>query len=181
MLDLVYIRNNPEEVSAKLARRGFDVDFTSFLEQDAKWRALLHETEEMRAERNRKSADIPVIRKNKGDVQTALAELKELSDQIKNNDIEINRMDAEQKDFLAAIPNIPDDDIPSGGKENNEVISVWGEPQMLRAGMKDHIELLELCGMIDYVRGVKLSGSGFWLYTYEGAMLEWALLNFFIQ
>ena len=82
MLDLVYIRNNPEEVSAKLARRGFDVDFTSFLEQDAKWRALLHETEEMRAERNRKSADIPVIRKNKGDVQTALAELKELSDQI---------------------------------------------------------------------------------------------------
>ncbi len=181
MLDLVYIRNNPEEVSAKLARRGFEVDFTPFLEEDAKRRALLHETEKMRAERNRKSADIPVIRKNRGDVEKALAELKTLSDQIKDNDIEINRMDAEQQKFLAGIPNIPDDNIPSGGKENNEVVSVWGEPQMLRAGMKDHVELLESCGMVDYTRGVKLSGSGYWLYTYEGAILEWALLNYFIQ
>ncbi|HNZ63014.1 MAG TPA: serine--tRNA ligase [Bacillota bacterium] len=181
MLDIAYIRNNPQEVAEKLARRGFEIDFAEFLEADARRRALMHENEESKAERNRQSAQIPVIKKEGGDVSAWTARLRELSDRIKENDILINTMAEEQLEFLRAIPNIPSDDIPAGGKENNEVVSVWGEPIPVDASMKNHVELVESTGMIDYERGAKLSGSGFWIYRGAGAVLEWALLNYFIN
>ncbi len=180
MLDLVYIRNKPEEVAAKLARRGFDVDFTEFLSRDAERRALMHETETLKAERNQKSSEIPLIKKQKGDLAAVTEQLRQLSDQIRDNDTRIKEMNADQQTFLAGLPNIPADDIPAGGKENNEVVSVWGEPMTVEAGMKNHVDLVESCGMIDYERGAKLSGSGFWIYRGPGAILEWALLNYFI-
>ncbi len=181
MLDLVYIRNNPKQVAEKLARRGFVVDFSEFLEADAKRRALMHETEELKAERNTKSAQIPLIKKQKGDIASLTELLRELSDQIRENDILIKQMNTEQQEFLASLPNIPADDIPAGGKENNEVVSVWGEPMTVNASMKNHVDLVESCGMIDYERGAKLSGSGFWIYRGVGAIMEWALLNYFIS
>ncbi|NLA71333.1 MAG: serine--tRNA ligase [Clostridiaceae bacterium] len=181
MLDLVYIRNNPKQVAEKLARRGFVVDFSEFLESDAKRRALMHETEELKAERNTKSAQIPLIKKQKGDIASLTELLRELSDQIRENDILIKQMNTEQQEFLASLPNIPADDIPAGGKENNEVVSVWGEPMTVNASMKNHVDLVESCGMIDYERGAKLSGSGFWIYRGVGAIMEWALLNYFIS
>ncbi len=181
MLDIVYIRNNPQEVSEKLARRGFEIDFTEFLEADAKRRAMMHENEEFKAERNRKSAEIPIIKKEGGDIAAWTESLRELSEKIKENDILINKMTEEQLEFLRAIPNIPADEIPAGGKENNEVVSVWGEPMPIDASTKNHVDLVESTGMIDYERGVKLSGSGFWIYRGAGAVLEWALLNYFVN
>lgn len=181
MLDLIYIRNKPEEVAAKLARREFIVDFTDFLEEDARRRALMHETEELKAERNRKSAEIPLIKKQKGDVSELTEGLRLLSDKIRDNDIRIKEMQEEQQAFLSSLPNIPADDIPAGGKENNEVVSVWGEPMPVGPQMRNHVDLVESCGMVDYERGAKLSGSGFWIYTGPGAILEWALLNYFVS
>lgn len=180
MLDLLYIRNKPEEVAQKLARRGFEVDFSDFLEADEKRRRLMHETEELKAERNTKSAEIPLIKKQKGDISALTESLRELGEKIRENDILIKEMNAEQQAFLASLPNIPADDIPAGGKENNEVVSVWGEPMAMTAETKNHVDLVESCGMIDYERGAKLSGSGFWIYRGAGAILEWALLNYFI-
>ncbi len=180
MLDIVYIRNNPQEVSEKLARRGFDIDFTEFLEADAKRRAMMHENEELKAERNRKSAEIPMIKKEGGDISQWTESLRQLSDRIKENDIMVNKMTEEQQEFLRGIPNIPADDIPAGGKENNEIVSVWGEPMPVDAAVKNHVDLVESTGMIDYERGVKLSGSGYWIYRGAGAVLEWALLNYFV-
>ncbi len=181
MLDLVYIRNRPEEVAEKLARRGFIVDFEEFLESDASRRALMHETEELKAERNVKSAEIPLIKKQKGDISLLTETLRELGERIRDNDLKIKEMNASQQAFLASLPNIPADDIPAGGKENNEVVSVWGEPEAVGAATKNHVDLVESCGMIDYERGAKLSGSGFWIYTGPGAILEWALLNYFVS
>ncbi len=181
MLDLVYIRNKPQEVAAKLARRGFVIDFTEFLASDADRRSLMHETEELKAERNKKSAEIPLIKKQKGDVAAMTEQLRQLSEKIRDNDNRIKEMNAEQQGFLAALPNIPADDIPEGGKENNEVVSVWGEPMPVEAARKNHVDLVESCGMVDYERGAKLSGSGFWIYRGPGAILEWALLNYFIS
>ena len=180
MLDLLYIRNKPEEVAQKLARRGFEVDFSDFLEADEKRRRLMHETEELKAERNTKSAEIPLSKKQKGDISALTEALRELGENIRENDILIKEMNAEQQAFLASLPNIPADDIPAGGKENNEVVSVWGEPMAMTAQTKNHVDLVESCGMIDYERGAKLSGSGFWIYRGAGAILEWALLNYFI-
>ncbi len=181
MLDLVYIRNKPQEVAEKLARRGFIVDFTDFLEADSARRALMHETEQLKAERNQQSSRIPEIRKEKGDVSQLTESLRLMGEQIRENDLKIKAMQDEQQSFLASLPNIPADDIPAGGKENNEVVSVWGQPPAVGADTRNHVDLVESCGMIDYERGAKLSGSGFWIYRGPGAIMEWALLNYFIS
>jgi seryl-tRNA synthetase len=82
---------------------------------------------------------------------------------------------------LEALPNIPDEDVPAGGKEHNQVQRVWGEKPAFDFEAKDHVQLATELGLIDYERGVKLGGRGFWLYRGDGARLEWALLNTFIE
>jgi len=84
-------------------------------------------------------------------------------------------------DFLAGLPNIPDPDVPAGGKENNRTLRSWGEKPAFDFEPKSHVDLLTSLGLVDYERGVKLGGSGFWLYRGNGARLEWALLNYFVQ
>ena len=145
MLDLVYIRNKPQEVAEKLARRGFIVDFTDFLEADSARRALMHETEQLKAERNQQSSRIPEIRKEKGDVSQLTESLRLMGEQIRENDLKIKAMQDEQQSFLASLPNIPADDIPAGGKENNEVVSVWGQPPAVGADTRNHVDLVESC------------------------------------
>jgi seryl-tRNA synthetase len=81
---------------------------------------------------------------------------------------------------MATLPNLPDDRVPPGGKENNRVVRTWGEKPAL-AEPKDHVELATRLGLIDYERGTKLGGNGFWLYTGKGAQMEWALLDFFCR
>jgi len=89
---------------------------------------------------------------------------------------------AEQLDALMlALPNLPDDRVPEGGKESNRVVHTWGAAPKLAAPIRDHVALCEGLGLVDYRRGTKLGGNGFWLYTAQGAALEWALLNFFCQ
>ena len=79
------------------------------------------------------------------------------------------------------LPNLPDDDLLAGGKENNVAIKEYGKPQVFDFKAKDHVELCESCGLIDYARGAKMSGHGTWVYTGLGSQLEWALLNYFIN
>lgn len=181
MLDIVMIRKEPEEVARKLAKRGFDIDFTEFLEQDAKRRQLMHETESLKAERNQKSGSIPRLKKQGEDVSSLLEELRAIGERIKENDALIDAMQAEQDHFLEGLPNIPADDVVAGGKEQNRVIRVYGEAPVFDFEPKHHVDLVESCGLIDYKRGAKLSGSGYWIYTGLGARLEWALLNYFVQ
>ncbi|NLW54866.1 MAG: serine--tRNA ligase [Clostridiaceae bacterium] len=181
MLDIVYIRNNPEEAAAKLAKRGLDIDFSEFLEKDAARRALMHTTENLKAERNKKSAEIPKLKKAGQDTTALLDELKALSEAIHSNDESIDAMQEEQDVYLQGLPNMPADDVVAGGKEANQVVHTFGEERVFDFEPKHHVDLLTATGMIDYERGAKLSGSGFWLYTGMGARLEWALINYFID
>ena len=181
MLDIVYIRNNPEEAAAKLAKRGLSVDFSEFLEKDASRRALMHTTENLKAERNKKSAEIPKLKKAGQDTTVLLEELKALSDAIHSNDESIVAMQQEQDEYLQGLPNMPADDVVAGGKEANQVVHTFGEERKFDFEPKHHVDLLTTAGMIDYERGARLSGSGYWLYTGLGARLEWALINYFID
>ncbi|MDD2426929.1 MAG: serine--tRNA ligase [Eubacteriales bacterium] len=181
MLDIVYIRNNPEEAAAKLAKRGLSVDFSEFLEKDSARRALMHTTENLKAERNKKSALIPKLKKEGQDTASLLDELKTLSNTIHSNDESIDEMQKEQEVFLGGLPNLPADDVVAGGKEANEVVKTFGEQRTFDFEPKHHVDLLTSTGMIDYERGAKLSGSGYWLYTGMGARLEWALINYFVD
>lgn len=181
MLDIVYIRNKPEEAAARLAKRGITVDFSEFLEKDAERRSLMHTTENLKAERNKKSAEIPKLKKEGLDTSELLAELKQLSETISSNDEKIDSIQREQEEFLQGLPNLPAEDVVAGGKEANQVVHTFGEQRDFDFEPKHHVDLLTSLGMIDYERGAKLSGSGYWLYTGLGARLEWALINYFVD
>ncbi|HHU04830.1 MAG TPA: serine--tRNA ligase [Fastidiosipila sp.] len=181
MLDIVYIRNKPEEAAARLAKRGVTVDFSEFLEKDAERRSLMHTTENLKAERNKKSAEIPKLKKEGLDTSELLAELKQLSETISSNDEKIDSLQREQEEFLQGLPNLPAEDVVAGGKEANQVVHTFGEQRDFDFEPKHHVDLLTSLGMIDYERGAKLSGSGYWLYTGLGARLEWALINYFVD
>lgn len=181
MLDIVYIRNKPEEAAARLAKRGVTVDFSEFLEKDAERRSLMHTTENLKAERNKKSAEIPKLKKEDLDTSELLAELKQLSETISSNDEKIDSLQREQEEFLQGLPNLPAEDVVAGGKEANQVVHTFGEQRDFDFEPKHHVDLLTSLGMIDYERGAKLSGSGYWLYTGLGARLEWALINYFVD
>ncbi len=180
MLDINLIRNQPEFVAEKLSRKGVTVDFTDFLEQDRQRRQLIRQTEDLKAEKNKTSALIPGMKKDGKDITPVLAEMKKISDAVREGDEQLARLDQEQNRFLASLPNLPADDVPAGGKENNQVIKISGEKPAFTFSPKHHVDLVEAAKLIDYTRGAKLGGSGFWVYTGDGARLEWALLNFFI-
>jgi len=181
MLDINLIRENPEKVKAALAKKLYEVDFTEFLEKDAKRKALRYENDSLKAERNKTSALVPQMKKEGKDTTELIAEMKKLGDKIKENDDKINEVEAELQYFLDCLPNMPADDLLPGGKENNKEIAVWGEKPTFDFEPKNHVDIAEGLGIIDYKRGAKLGGNGFWIYRHDGAKLEWALVNYFIE
>ncbi|HHV60165.1 MAG TPA: serine--tRNA ligase [Clostridiaceae bacterium] len=181
MLDINYIREKPDEVRDALLKRMVDVDFTEMLSWDKKRRELLVETENLKAKRNKVSADIPRLKKSGQDVNPLLEEMKQIADLIKDQDTQIAEYEKKIYDFLVVLPNIPAKDVKAGGKENNEVVRVWGEKPGFSFEPKNHVDLVRDLDLIDYERGVKMGGNGFWLYKGKGALIEWALLNYFIE
>lgn len=181
MLDIKRIRENPEEVTAALKKRNLDVDFTELLTLDKDRRALLQSVEEKKNDRNITSKKIPVMKKNGEDVTAELERMKKVGDEITEENNKVRDIEERIQYILDRLPNIPADDVVAGGKENNKVVKVFGEKPAFDFEPKNHVDLCKAHNLIDYERGVKLSGEGSWLYTGQGALLEWALLNFFIR
>lgn len=181
MLDINLIRENPGLVQEKLARRGFEADFTEFLARDEKRRELIYNTELLKAEKNKTSAAIPRLKKEGQDVGPILERMKGIGEEIKAGDDQLAELDRQQQDFMDALPNLPADDVLAGGKESNQVIRVVGQVPEFGFAPRHHVDLVEKLGLIDYTRGAKLGGSGFWIYRGDGARLEWALLSFFME
>ena len=181
MIDIKLIQEDPAKVAAALEKKGYAFDFSAVLEKDALRRAKQTELEKAKAERNRVSAEIPKLKKEGKPVEPIFEEMRALGDAIAEDEREVNALAAEIYDFLIALPNLPDDDLKGGGKENNEVVKVVGQKPEFTFEPKNHVDLCTALGIIDYPRGVKISGNGFWLYRGKGAQLEWALLNFFIS
>ena len=183
MIDIKYIKENPEEVIARYAIKGKDAreEITKILELDAQRRALIVEGESLKAEQNKTNKLIPQYKKEGRDVAPIFAELKEIANKTKAIDEQLRVVEAEYNTLMLGLPNLPDRDLKPGGKENNEPLRYWGEPRKFDFEAKNHVDLCTDLGLIDYKRGTKLSGSGFWIYRGMGARLEWALLNYFID
>ena len=181
MLDLKRIQNEKEKITELLARKGFTADFDTILDIDAKRRAVIGEVEKYKAERNKVSAQIPALKKAGQPVDEIFKEMRALGEKIDECDKKAKELETSMFDLLARIPNIPDEDLLAGEKENNEVIKVVGQKPEFSFPMQNHVDLCTKLGIIDYARGTKLSGGGYWLYRGDGAKLEWALLNFFIS
>ena len=183
MLDIKYIKENPDDVIERLARKGKDAkeEIARILELDAKRRSMISENEALKAEQNKVSKSIPALKKAGQDVAPIFAQMKELSDKVKENDAKLKDVEIEYTNLMLGLPNLPDPDLKPGEKENNEPIRYFGEPHKFDFPAKHHVDLCTDLGLIDYDRGTKLAGSGFWIYKGMGARLEWALLNYFID
>ena len=181
MLDIKRIKENQQEVIKALAKRNFKIDFTNVLELDEKRKTLIFESEQLKAEKNKVSSLIPKKKKAGEDITKLLKEMKIIADTTKDIESTLNNIKLEIKEFLEVLPNIPADDVHKGGPEDNIVLKVYGEKPEFSYEPKDHVTLCEKLNIIDYKRGVKLGGNGFWVYKGNGAQLEWALLNYFIE
>jgi len=175
MLDIKYLKENREELEKALLKRMAqkDLDLDALFSADEKRREIISLVEEKKTERNKSS-------KSKPDAET-IAAMKNLGEEISELDKKLVESENKFNELLSALPNIPDDDIVAGDKEANEVIYTFANKPEQNFKTKDHVELAESLGLVDYQRAVKLSGSGFWSYTGVGALLEWALLNYFVD
>ena len=183
MLDIKYIKEKPEEVIARLAKKGKDAkdEIEQILALDTERRALIADTEAIKAEQNKTNKLIPVYKKEGKDVAPIFAQMKELSAKTKAIDERLKEVDCQLTSVMLGLPNLPDGDLLPGGKENNQPLRYFGEPKTFDFEPKNHVDLCTDLGLVDYDRGTKLSGSGFWIYRGMGARLEWALLNYFID
>lgn len=181
MLDINRIRNNPQEVVDALAKKGYDADFTEVLKWDDERKKTITEIEQLKAQKNKVSAQIPQLKKAGQPVEPIFEEMKKIGEDIAAGDAKINELIEKIKCALEVMPNIPDEDLLPGEKENNKVIKIVGEPPKFDFELKNHVDICTELGLIDYERGTKLSGNGFWIYRGDGARLEWALLNYFVD
>lgn len=181
MLDVTLIRQHPDRVQDALRKRAVDADIPAFLALDATFREARTAVERLRGERRRISADIAVQRRTGEAAEELRAGAKELTDRLAAAETELTRLAREHRTFLDALPNLPDDDVVAGGKEHNQVVRATGTPPVFDFEAKDHVRLTEELGLVDHKRGTRLAGSGYWVYRGEGAALEWALLNHFLD
>lgn len=183
MLDIKRIKENPGQVKEgfRAKEKDCDAEVDRILELDTVRRDLIHETEALKAEQNKVSKSIPQMKKTGEDTTEIFAKMTELKATIAKNDEALREVETEFRSLMLSLPNLPDEDLKPGGKESNEAIRYYGEPHVFDFEPKHHVDLCTDLGLIDYPRGTKLAGSGFWVYRGLGARLEWALLNYFID
>ncbi len=175
MLDIKQIRDNKEAVETALLKRmdPADLDLAAIIVLDDSRKDLIQKVDTLKAERNQFS-------KTKPDAET-IKRMKDLGEQISALDNELEKVENDFREKMLALPNIPADDVVAGGKENNAVAYTFGAKPEFSFAPKDHVELATSLDIIDYERAAKMSGSGFWIYKGAGALLEWALLNYFVD
>ena len=183
MLDIKRIKEDPNAVKAGLKAKEVDCDalIDRILELDQQRRSIIAANEARKAEQNKVSKEIPMKKKAGEDVAPIFARMAELKAQIAADDETLRTVEAEYRVKMLSLPNLPDQDLKPGGKEHNEPLRYYGEPHKFDFTPKHHVDLCTDLGLIDYERGAKLAGTGFWIYKGLGAQLEWALLNYFME
>ena len=181
MIDIKLILAKPDYVKEALAKKLWEFDPQPIIELSQKRLDLLQKVEANKAEQNKLSASVPALKKAGEDVAPIFAKVKALAAANKEEEAELARIQEELNSLIEVLPNLPDDDLLAGGKENNTPIYHFGEEQKFNFTPRDHVTLCEMCGLIDYKRAAKISGTGTWVYTNLGARLEWALLNYFME
>lgn len=182
MLDIKYVRQNPDKVREALENRRATADLDKFLKLDEERRNLLFEAEKLKSERNKTSEEIAKKKKAGEAVDQIIARMKEVSQKIKEMDEQINQVEAELENILLTIPNIPDDSVPIGqSDEDNVEVRRWQEPTKFDFTPKPHWEIGVDLDILDFERAAKITGSRFTVYKGAGARLERALVNFMLD
>ena len=182
MLDIRFIRENPEAVKTAMKNRHAEVDVEALLALDAQRRTLIAEVDALKSERKSTSKNIGKMIQQGSDPKEIKEEVRKMGDRISEMDAELKQLDTQLREALLLIPNLPADDVPVGKDENdNPVIRTWGEKPTFNFELQPHWDLGEALGMFDFERGAKIAGSGFPLFKGVGAKLERALIQFMLD
>jgi len=182
MLDVKFLRENLEEVERRLKTRGGAIDLSGFRQLDAQRRKLLTEAESLRARRNAVSEEIAKLKKEKKDASALIAEMQEEGASLKALDADVAKVEEELSNFLLVVPNVPHPSVPIGKDSfDNPVLRTWGNAPDFKFSPKEHDELGESLGILDFERAGKISGARFSLLVGAGALLERSLINFMLD
>lgn len=182
MLELKFVRSNLGDIKEMIKTRGYDLDISRFETLDQERRGKLSVLEGLRHQRNRVSEDIAVMKKRGEDASSIIAEMKEVSSEIKEKEKELPGIVEALNDLLMIIPNIPDESVPVGKDENdNPVIRTWGKIREVDFAPRPHWDIGEGLGILDFECAAKLAGSRFAVYRGAGAKLERALISFMLD
>lgn len=182
MLDIKLLRQEPDKIKDALKKRCSDLDITPAIELDKQRRELLADVEKKKAEQNAISKKIPAMKKAGEDTAPIFKEMKELSNEIKEDDEKVRAIDAELKNFMLRIPNIPNESCPIG-KDDAENVEIrrWGEPRQFDFESKAHWDLGTDLDILDFERGTKIAGTRFTVYKGLGSRLERSVIQYFLN
>ncbi len=182
MLDLAFIRENPERVSRAAADKGEKADVRAIIDMDRRRREILKESESLRARRNEVSREIGAKRSGGHDAEALITEMRGVGERIKALETELSDIEERLGEALLWVPNIPAADVPVGADESaNEEVRRWGDAGELGFPAQPHWEIAPSLGLIDFARASKMAGSGFALFTGAGARLQRALISFMLD
>lgn len=182
MLDIKLLREDLTQVKARLATRGAEIDWNEFVSLDQRRREALAHIEKLKERKNRLSGEIGKIKKYGGDSASLMQEVEEVSEAIRTGERPLDDIEARFERFMLTVPNLPEPSVPVGGSaaENKEVRR-WGNPPQFNFPAKNHWDIGEELGILDFSRAAKLAGARFALYRDAGARLERALINFMLE
>jgi seryl-tRNA synthetase len=181
MLDIRFIRENPEVLRRAIKLKNDQTDLDRILALDEERRDALPRVERLQAERNRKSKSIGAAIKAGADVEALKAEVRSLGEEIQAIEERLRAVSGELEALLLRVPNVPHQSVPAGGEESNRIERVWGEPRRHDFPAKPHWELGEALGILDLPRAVKIAGPSFISLRGQGARLQRALINFMLD
>jgi seryl-tRNA synthetase len=182
MLDLKLVRQSIENVTAQIKKRGVDVDIKAFNELENQRKNLQIKMQELQNARNVRSKEVGQAKAAGKNVEDVMASLKQLSDELKSVEEQFAKTQTALDDFLAVIPNITHESVPTGkSEEDNQVVRRWGEPKKFNFKPKDHVELGDNQGWMDFETAAKLSGARFVVLRGPLARLQRALIQFMLD
>jgi seryl-tRNA synthetase len=182
MLDVRLLREDLARVKERLATRGTRIDWDEFVSVDEARRDALAKIEKLKERKNRLSAEIGKVKKSGGDASPLMGEVEEISAAIRNQEGPLAETEARFERLMLTLPNLPEPRVPLGkGSEDNKEIRRWGDPPQFGFPVKNHWDIGEELGILDFARAAKLAGARFALYKDIGARLERALINFMLD
>ncbi|MDN6651721.1 MAG: serine--tRNA ligase, partial [Enterobacterales bacterium] len=182
MLDPNLLRNELDAVAEKLARRGFKLDVDTLRQQEERRKVLQVETESLQAERNSRSKSIGAAKARGEDIEPLRLEVNELGEKLDAAKSELDQLLNDIRDLALSIPNMPDDSVPVGRDENDNLeVSRWGEPRQYDFEVRDHVTLGEMTGGLDFAAAVKLTGARFVVMKGQMARMHRALAQFMLD
>ena len=182
MHELSYFREHLDFFADMAKQRNMSLDLDGFRALDRERRELITANEQRKSQRNKASDEIARLKKEKKSADALIAEMKQVSETIKQTDVRVDELDARQRELLLTIPNIPHSSVPTGkGAEDNVEMRRWGTPPKFDFQPKPHWEVGERAGILDLEAAARITGARFAVYKGWGARLERALANFMQQ